>query len=80
MNRRQWKQLWRSVRRGDISTAYFVRHHGMAGATLSAKGKRSVHRLATWSAAKMLLDVLMTDRNRMSKADRRAILGAVRGM
>lgn len=80
MNRKQWNTLWRSVRRGDVNTAYLVRNHGMGGATMSAKGKRFVHRLATWNAAKALLDILMTDRARMAKTDRRAILAAVRSM
>lgn len=80
MNREQWKTLWRSVRRGDVNTAYLVRHHRMAGATLSAKGKRFVHRLDTWSAAKSLLDMLMSHRSAMTKDDRRAILRAVRSM
>lgn len=78
MNRRQWKQLYRSVRRGDVNTAYLVRYHGMAGP--SVKGKRTIHRLKTWSAAKSLLDILMTHRPTMSKADRRVLIEAVRAM
>ena len=80
MNRKQWKSLWRGVRRGHINTAYLVRHHDMAGATLSAKGRRSIHRLSSWNAAKALLDILMTDRARMTKADRRVVLEAVQAM
>ena len=80
MNRKQWKQLWRSVRRGDISTAHLVRHYDMAGAMLAPKGKRTVHRLKTWNAAKALLDMLITHRPTMSKADRRVLIEAVRAM
>lgn len=78
MNRKHWKQLYRSVRRGDVGTPYLVGRYGMCCATL--KGKRSISRLKSWNAAKALLDVLMTHRPTMSKAHRRVLIEAVRAM